>query len=66
MEKLLQNTPFHHPCNVYKENKIPILKDYNVSDECKEIGKHLLDMTKNPLVCIYNVLNRLLSNYLEY
>ncbi|KAL9554935.1 hypothetical protein MBANPS3_002592 [Mucor bainieri] len=49
MEKLLQNTPFHHPCNVYKESKIPILKDYNVSDECKEIGKHLLDMTKNPL-----------------
>ncbi|GAN02636.1 hypothetical protein MAM1_0025d02081 [Mucor ambiguus] len=49
MEKLLQNTPFQHPCNVYKESKIPILKDYNVSDECKEIGKHLLDMTKNPL-----------------
>ncbi|KAK4514640.1 uncharacterized protein ATC70_002241 [Mucor velutinosus] len=49
MERLLQNTPFHHPCNVYKESKIPILKDYNVSDECKEIGKHLLDMTKNPL-----------------
>ncbi|CAO3653447.1 unnamed protein product [Mucor fragilis] len=49
MEKLLQNTPFHHPCNVYKESKIPILKDYNVADECKEIGKHLLDMTKNPL-----------------
>lgn len=56
MEKLLQNAPFHHPCNVYKENKIPILKDYNVSDDCKEIGKHLLDMTKNPLVCIYNVI----------
>ncbi|CEP19548.1 hypothetical protein [Parasitella parasitica] len=49
MENPLQNTPFQHPCNIYKEAKIPILKDYNVSDQCKEIGKHLLDMTKNPL-----------------
>ncbi|KAI8639861.1 hypothetical protein BD408DRAFT_484505 [Parasitella parasitica] len=31
------------------EARIPVLKDYNVSDQCKEIGKRLLDMTKNPL-----------------
>ncbi|GAA5807002.1 hypothetical protein MFLAVUS_000351 [Mucor flavus] len=47
--KILQDTPFKYPCNIYKENSIPILKDYNVADNCKEIGKHILNMTKNPL-----------------
>ncbi|KAI8352064.1 hypothetical protein BD560DRAFT_438758 [Blakeslea trispora] len=46
---ILLDTPFEHPCNIYKENYIPILKDHNVSDQCKEIGRHLLNMTKNPL-----------------
>lgn len=47
--EILEHTPFKYPCNIYKENTIPILKDYNVSDQCKEIGKQLLNMTKNPL-----------------
>ncbi|KAI8348456.1 RhoGEF domain-containing protein [Choanephora cucurbitarum] len=46
---ILLDTPFRHPCNIYKESSIPILKDHNVSDQCKEIGRHLLNMTKNPL-----------------
>ncbi|CEI88540.1 hypothetical protein RMCBS344292_02924 [Rhizopus microsporus] len=46
---ILKDTPFHYVCNVHKERLIPILKDHNISDQCKEIGKQILNNTKRPL-----------------
>ncbi|CEG66104.1 hypothetical protein RMATCC62417_02745 [Rhizopus microsporus] len=46
---ILKDTPFHYVCNVHKERLIPILRDHNISDQCKEIGKQILNNTKRPL-----------------
>ncbi|RCH85319.1 hypothetical protein CU098_000602, partial [Rhizopus stolonifer] len=46
---VVRDTPFLHTCNTHKERFIPILKDANISDHCKEIGKQILNSTKRPL-----------------
>ncbi|CAO3698046.1 unnamed protein product [Rhizopus stolonifer] len=46
---VVRDTPFLHTCNTHKERFIPILKDANISDHCKEIGKQILNNTKRPL-----------------
>ncbi|KAI8878092.1 hypothetical protein K501DRAFT_305251 [Backusella circina FSU 941] len=49
-DSMLEDTPYTIPYDLHKDISIPILRDdYTVSEDCKEIGKQLLQNTKRPL-----------------